>query len=285
MEYKTFAPPPHLEDLVQCFWSLQSSEDNITPKEYFLMADGCPEIIFQYNEGFQNYSKQSARMRFQHSAFERFDVGKNIGFFGVRLFPHAISQLLKMPANEGINYVFDFTVLFKQEGENLADQVYNAKTAAERVGLVSGFLTKKAINNKPNPIEYLVKQVIEQAGQVDISKIQQQSNLSVKQFERRFKTIAGFSPKYYARIARFQGVRTKYCSGQFESLTGLAYSCNYYDQSHFIREFKEFSGVQPLHYLRFVEKGNTGISKKSKNNGAFATPSQFDGYLPCGLFV
>ena len=249
------------------------------------MADNCPEIIFQYNEGFQKYGKQSARMRFQHSAYEKFDVGNNVGFFGVRLYPHAINQLLKMPASEGINHVFDFTILFKQDGENLADQVYNAKTTAERVALVSGFLAKKLTPNKPDPLEYLAKQVIEQAGQVDISKIQQQSNLSVKQFERRFKAVAGFTPKYFARIARFQGVRTKYCSGQFESLTGLAYSCNYYDQSHFIREFKEFSGVQPLHYLRFVEKGNTGFSKQPKNIAHLPKTPQFNGYLPCGLFV
>ena len=249
------------------------------------MADSCPEIIFQYNEGFQKYSRQSARMRFQHSAFERFDVGRDVGFFGVRLFPHAINQLLKMPASEGINHVFDFTVLFKQDGENLADQVYNAKTAAERVALVSGFLTKKSTPNKPDPLEYLAKQVIEQAGRVDISNMQQQSNLSVKQFERRFKAIAGFTPKYFARIARFQGVRTKYCSGRFESLTELAYSCNYYDQSHFIREFKEFSGVQPLHYLRFVKKGNRDLSKGPQTPASIGLPPRFDGYLPCGLFV
>ncbi|MEO6631755.1 MAG: DUF6597 domain-containing transcriptional factor, partial [Mucilaginibacter sp.] len=130
MNYKTFAPPPHLQYLVQCFWSLQSSENCATPREYFLMADGCPEIIFQYNEGFRKYSTQSARVRFQHSVYEKFEVGKNVGFFGVRLFPHAINQLLKMPANEGINHVFDFAVLFKQDGKNLADQVYTAKTAA-----------------------------------------------------------------------------------------------------------------------------------------------------------
>ncbi|MEP6613495.1 MAG: helix-turn-helix domain-containing protein, partial [Mucilaginibacter sp.] len=277
-------PPPHLQYLVQCFWSLQSSENCATPREYFLMADGCPEIIFQYKEGFQKYSTQSARVRFQHSVYEKFEVGKNVGFFGVRLYPHAICQLLRMPSSEGINRVFDFTMLFKQGGENLADQVYNAKDSYERVALVSGFIAKRALTSKPDPIEYLVKQVIEQAGQVDISSIQQQANLSVKQFERRFKAIAGFTPKYFARIARFQGVRTKYCSGQFENLTGLAYSCNYYDQSHFIREFKEFSGVQPLHYLRFVEKGNTGISKRSKIAPPL-NPPQFNGYLPCGLFV
>lgn len=285
MEYQTFAPPPHLQELVQCFWSLQSSVNSVTPGEYFLMADACPEIIFQYNEGFQKYATQSARVRFQHSAYERFDVGKNIGFFGVRLYPHAINQLLKMPSTEGINNVFDFTALFKADGDALADQVYNAENSSERLTLVSDFLTRKATTGKPDPIEYLVKQVIERDGKVDIPAIRQQSNLSVKQFERRFKAIAGFSPKYFARIARFQGVRTKYCSGQFESLTGLAYSCNYYDQSHFIREFKEFSGVQPLHYLRFTKKGKTGLSNQHKNIAPAVKTPLFDGYLPCGLFV
>src|ERR1700743_1010695 len=108
MRYKIFAPSAHLESLVQCFWTLESDQGETMPGEYFLMADNYPEIVFQYNEGFKNYSAQSARIRFQHSVHARFEVGKKLGFFGVRLYPHAATQLLKIPAHEVVNHVFDF---------------------------------------------------------------------------------------------------------------------------------------------------------------------------------
>jgi AraC-like DNA-binding protein len=279
MNYKIIAPPVHLQRLVQCFWVLESDPGEITPHDYFLMADSCPEIIFQYNEGFKNYSAQSARMRFQHSVYDKFEVGKKLGFFGVRLHPRAVSQLLNIPASEVVNHVFDFSDLFKQAGADLADQVYNAANAQERADLVSDFLTKKAALNQTDPISYFVDQVTARAGRLDLSAMLMESGLSVRQFGRRFKAVAGFSPKYFARIARFQGVKDNYCSGHFETLTSLAYSCNYYDQPHFNREFKEFSGVQPFQYFKMIDPKNTDLLKSG--NGQ----QQFGGYLPCGWFV
>jgi len=273
MVYKIIPPPQHLRDLVQCFWSLDSNPNEPVPKDYFLMADNCPEIIFQYNEGFQSYSPQSARIRFQHSIHGKFDVATKVGFFGVRLFPHAVNQLLNISADEVVNDVFNFSDLFKQEGADLADQVYSAIDAPERIARVSYYLTKKASQHKIDPLKYFVDQVSRSAGSADIQAIQQESGLSVKQFERRFKAIAGFPPKYFARISRFQAVKDHYALGRVSSMTNLAYSCNYYDQSHFNREFKEFSGVQPLQYFKRSDQENNG-----KQRG-------FDGYLPCGWFM
>ncbi len=285
MDYQIFTPPGQLRDLVQCYWTLESDPNAATPETYFLMADSCPEIIFQYNEGFQAYSAQSARIRFQHSISDKFIVGKKVGFFGVRLYPHAVNQLLNMPANEVVNHVFDFSDLFRQEGTDLADQVYNAAGTPERIARVSDYLTKKTSWQKMDPVKYFVDQVIERKGVVDLSTMQHQSGLSVKQFERRFKAITGFPPKYFARIARFQAVKDSYALGQFASMTSLAYSGNYYDQSHFNREFKEFSGVQPLQYFKRSEQENNSFQKADK--GFFNAGSQrpFDGYLPCGWFV
>jgi AraC-like DNA-binding protein len=285
MDYNIFPPPLHLKDLVQCFWTLESDPHRTTPKEYFLMADSCMEIIFQYNEGFQAYSAQSARIRFQHSINNKFDVGKRVGFFGVRLYPHAVSQLLNVPANEVVNDVFDFADLFGPEGRDLADQVYSAVSTSERMVRISDYLTKKTYFKKTDPVKYFVDQVIEHNGSVDIPSMQQASGLSVKQFERRFKAIAGFPPKYFARIARFQAVKDKYSLSQLSTMTSLAYACNYYDQSHFNREFKEFSGVQPLQYFKRADQENSSFQKVG--NGRLNTEQQrvFDGYLPCGWFV
>ncbi|SHL87752.1 helix-turn-helix domain-containing protein [Mucilaginibacter sp. OK098] len=285
MEYKVFTPPLQLKDLVQCFWTLESTHDEVTPKDYFLMADSCPEIIFQYNEGFRTYSAQSARIRFQHSIHDRFTVGKKVGFFGVRLYPHAVSQLLRMPASEVVNDVFDFSDLFREQGTDLADQVYSSVNTLERITRVSDFLSKRAAVNQVDTIKYFVDQVIKSTGQVDISSMQRESGLSVKQFERRFKAVAGFPPKYFARIARFQGIKDRYSSSQFQSMTSLAYSCNYYDQSHFNREFKEFSGVQPLQYFKLPGQENTELLKPGKNSSNAIEQRQFNGYLPCGWFV
>jgi len=174
---------------------------------------------------------------------------------------------LAMPAGEVVNHVQDFSDLFKQEGKDISERMYGSSSVAERVGLISEFLSKEAwLNKKADPVNHFVQQVIAAEGQVEISRIWKQSGLSIKQFERRFKAIAGFAPKYFARICRFQGVRNRYNANRAATMTGLAYDCNYYDQAHFNREFKEFSGVQPRQYFRLVDKGG-------------------ETRLPCGWFV
>ncbi len=286
MDYNIFPPPLHLKDLVQCFWTLESDPQGTTPKKYFLMADSFPEIIFQYNEGFPAYSAQSARIRFQHSISDKFAVGKKVGFFGVRLFPHAVTLLIKnMPANEVVNHVFDFTDLFRQEGSDLADQVYGAVGTSERIARVSAYLLRKASDQKRDPVKYFVDQVIQQKGSVDISAMHGESGLSVKQFERRFKAITGFPPKYFARLTRFQAVKDSYALGRFASMTSLAYAGNYYDQSHFNREFKEFSGVQPLQYFKRIDQENIKFNEVDRGIASPGNQRRFDGYLPCGWFV
>jgi transcriptional regulator GlxA family with amidase domain len=83
---------------------------------------------------------------------------------------------------------------------------------------------------------------------VDVNALAGKCFLSRRQFERNFKACSGFSPKLYTRIIRFQAAAKEY-GMQYQSLTDIAYRCGYYDQSHFIHDFKEFSGFHPKEYF------------------------------------
>jgi AraC-like DNA-binding protein len=87
-----------------------------------------------------------------------------------------------------------------------------------------------------------------------VEQLSAQFNLSQRQFERKFTEYAGFTPKVYSRIIRFQSALSHYGS-DYKSLTDIAYECGYYDQSHFIHEFKEFSGYHPGQYFKGRPEG------------------------------
>lgn len=71
-----------------------------------------------------------------------------------------------------------------------------------------------------------------------------------KQFERLFNELVGANPKEYARIVRFQkSLKLLQHYTEDTNLAQIAYQCGYADQSHFIREFKQFSGYTPLSLL------------------------------------
>ncbi|HTM92441.1 MAG TPA: helix-turn-helix domain-containing protein, partial [Flavisolibacter sp.] len=72
--------------------------------------------------------------------------------------------------------------------------------------------------------------------------------LSVRQFERKFKEFSGFSPKLFLRITRFNSLLNK--TFLSKSLTQIAYEFGYHDQSHFIHDFRKFSGHNPKEYFK-----------------------------------
>jgi AraC-like DNA-binding protein len=70
-----------------------------------------------------------------------------------------------------------------------------------------------------------------------------------KKLERAFLRYVGYTPKYYSRIIRFNKALRE-ISLQAASLTNVGYACGYFDQSHFIKDFRQFTGTTPKSFLQ-----------------------------------
>ena len=88
--------------------------------------------------------------------------------------------------------------------------------------------------------------------QTSITELSGIACLSKKQFERSFNSFVGINPKEYTRIVRFQKAlaQMQYQPGKEINQAQIAYTSGYADQSHFIREFKQFCGYTPMSLLK-----------------------------------
>ncbi|MBL7709805.1 MAG: AraC family transcriptional regulator, partial [Chitinophagaceae bacterium] len=91
-------------------------------------------------------------------------------------------------------------------------------------------------------------------GTMPVEKIASLACLSLRQFERVSKERIGLPPKLFARIVRFSKAYRLRENFTGMSWTQIAYECNYFDQMHLIRDFKQFTGVSP----RLIEKDLEG---------------------------
>jgi AraC-like DNA-binding protein len=258
MEYAIYLPPAHLRPYVKCFWSLDNSKGEILPPEYKSMADGYTEVVFATNGSFKEYYNFSGYLLPQHAAYRTLTIGKTIGLFGIRLYPYALQPLLKISSVELVDSVHHLNSVIHHD---LVDQVAEGKNSIERIEKVCAYLTKKLIL-KPTPIEKVIHRLMASQGQASITELQNLTGLSERQFERKFKSVIGFTPKHYSRIIRFQTAKKKFATKL--SFADLAYECNYADQSHFIREFKEFSGMSVTEYHKLVNKPESEEAKVIK---------------------
>ncbi len=258
MNYYTFPPSKKLEGLVRFFWVFEGNQ--VTGSYiYRSMADPCCEILFHYKGRFDELTANGKRcgsflsgIHAQTHQYRRFITEEDFGVFGVYLYPFAARQLFNLSAKELSNQMPDLTSALGQKGKELEEQMFLAGNNQARYQIFSVFLEHQFHGQEPekHPALTAVKHVIHSKNTYPVRKLAEHFNLSERQFERKFKEYSGFTPKKYMRIVRF-GEACKHYSepSSCKTLTEIALSCGYYDQSHFIKEFKTFSGYHPSDFF------------------------------------
>ncbi|HTH37066.1 MAG TPA: helix-turn-helix domain-containing protein [Pyrinomonadaceae bacterium] len=255
MNYYTIQPTPRLAPYVRTFWVYEGEASEAEPYIYRGFADGCTEMVFHYKGVYdqliddRQVDSFAAGIVAQTRKFSRFVVNKDWGIFGVYLYPYALTKLFSFPASDFTDLMPDFDTVLGREGKQLEERMLTAADNAARVSIMTEFLESKLGEVRTNEPRMFasISYIIETRGLVNVSNLAKEFFLSNRQFERKFKEFAGFSPKTYSRIIRFQAALKEF--GSNKSLTQIAYDCGYYDQPHFINEFKEFSGYSPKAYF------------------------------------
>lgn len=160
-----------------------------------------------------------------------------------------IPAFSRVPANEFFDQTVSADNLFlPSEVRELQERLAEARTNRERVCRVEAFLQRHLTNTKQDMlIGNAVELIRLHKGIIRISSLASSLHLSQDPFEKRFRTLVGSTPKQYASIIRLRGLIHNYSS--FSSLTEASYEAGYFDQSHFIRDFRLFTGRSPKEFF------------------------------------
>jgi AraC-like DNA-binding protein len=257
MNYRVIQPPNALRGYVLAYWTLESGH-RTSPYIHRTVADCCPELLFHYSGYFDELIPDGAPIPSfasgLHAASDRirrFRIDQGFGIFGATLYPYSLPFLLSASPVELLNATPDTHSLLGSEGRELEERMMTAGTNTERFGIISDFLLKRvsAARSKDHPVLTAIKDMTMAPGKQRVRNLAETYNISPRQFERKFREYSGMPPKLYTRIARFQRAVRSYGTNAHGTLTGLALDCGYYDQSHFIRDFKTFSGYHPGQYF------------------------------------
>jgi methylphosphotriester-DNA--protein-cysteine methyltransferase len=142
-------------------------------------------------------------------------------------------------------------LLWGDEFAWLRERILATKDAAHRFALVENFLLDKFISGFIlNPcVEYALRAIVGQPEQTSLRELTERIGYSQKHFIGMFKRQVGLTPKRYLKIMRFQKAVQEIERQPALDWTLLAADCGFYDQAHFINDFKLFSGFTPEDYL------------------------------------
>ena len=126
-------------------------------------------------------------------------------------------------------------------------QLLEAKNEQMRLTLLTNFLVSKLrqATTRDRLIEESLRIIHNNVSCVTVKYLCECLNLSERQFEKRFSQTVGLTPQFYIRVKRFAEAMRLMQTGHYQRLTDVAHTLNYYDQSHFIKDIKAFSGATP----------------------------------------
>lgn len=258
MNYYCFAPPESLKQFVRCFWVFESNFES-NPYVYRSMADGCVELLFHYKGIFTDLDNGDAAhstLHAQTKQHRRFIIHEQFGIFGAYLYPFAVPLLFDFPAHLATDTAYDLPALLGAAGRELEERIITADGNGARKKLLISFLEKKLLNKyADNDAAFsAIRHVIDAKNIESIPQLSGMYCMTERTLQRHFKDYAGLSPKLLHRISRFKTALNDLGS-QHKLLTEIAYECGYYDQSHFISDFKSFSGYHPKEYFHGRPEG------------------------------
>lgn len=256
MNYQIYEPNEALSTLVKCYWTLESPKED-PPQRQTIVPDGCMEMIFHYGDLYKQYLEND-RSIIQPRCFVFGQLTRPLeieptgqtAIFSVRFHPEGFLPFATIPIKEIENKAVPLETLFGEGGQEIAQKILSSSSVSERIKHIEAFLLYRLADSET--VDRIVKSTVETIltanGQLSIDELSRQININRRQLERKFSSTIGLSPKQLSKTIRLQATLKMLLSKQFTSLTALAYKGEYYDQAHFIKDFKEFTGLTPKEF-------------------------------------
>lgn len=169
----------------------------------------------------------------------------------IRFRPGAAWALLQIPLIELKEKVLDADLILGNDFFSFREELLTCLNPEEKFVVAESYLQKRVMRHPElHPaLQYSLTRIIANPAQVTIKEIVHKTGYTNKHLISLFGKYAGIHPKQYIKILKFQQAVQLLESGDVvKSWVGLALDCGYYDQSHFINEFRRFSGLNPTAY-------------------------------------
>ena len=255
--FKFYKPKPPLSKFVDNFWLYEGYEPETRTER--ILPTGTLELVinllqnelrFHDAERPENCSRLSGAV-VSGASGRGFTPAKEAFIIGIHFKPGGAFPFLGLPAGDLADTHVDLETLWGPPAGRLRERLCEARSSAERFQLLQEALLSRLCHGVEQ--HYAVSAALQMFGQNQagprVREAAKYLGLSQRRFIQVFKTEVGMTPKLFSRIQRFQQTRTFIQHNPSINWADLAVDLGYFDQSHLIREFLEFSGLSPTDYI------------------------------------
>ena len=237
------APSEPLRAVVQHFWSVRWDLRGAKPFVPETLPHPNVHLVFE---------AEGARIAGVHTGRFTTELKDTGWVFGVKFRPGAFRPYFGCSVASLRDRSVPIGEVFGTQGDALARQVTDLGGDAEKAAAVERFLNERMTPSDPNVerVSRIVDEIAENRDIVSVEQIVEQWRLGKRALQQLFSSYVGVGPKWVINRYRLHEAVERLQAGAHISFTELAMELGYFDQAHFIRDFRKLVGCTPAAYTR-----------------------------------
>ncbi|MDF9800028.1 AraC-like DNA-binding protein [Catalinimonas alkaloidigena] len=257
-----YPPSALLSPFVECYWKGAFNLNAEGAVSFQMVPNACLELIIHLDDLRCNFPGTEDWVQTPDYMIiglitqpHEIRFPSTVPVFTIRFKPEALYHLFRFNGSEIIETYEDMTLLLGNDIRDFCHQIREESQVERMIQRAENYLLKKLEKRKGEP-GYVnqAAELIRNSQHINIRDISDHVCVSQRQLERKFREVVGVSPKHYLRLTRMNRVMRVLEQNRSLSLSSVAYYCGYFDQAHFIKDFKRITGLNPTFFHKERQK-------------------------------
>lgn len=273
MKVSFIQPEKQLAPYVACIWVFESTFGVPLADSRIIVPDGRAKIILPYKNALcataqhrllNAHEQQLFLVGIQSHPTTIASTATETGTIGIELTPKGLYHFFHLNMHEITNQMVSFDEIFGLQGTRLQTMLGEMEDPQAKIALLQTALTRFLQHNEKDYalLDHALDLIEGMHGMMKIQELEAHLGYTRRYLDLLFKEHIGVSPKLLARIMRFQMVYQSWTQEISPTFLRNQWPAYYYDQSHFIKEFKHFTGFSPQHYTHIANEFGRAFSAR-----------------------
>lgn len=263
MQFKNITPLPLLQNHIEKIWLFESSGKMPAEDLKLVVPNGNIKLTISYQNGIVagvngkafTSKEQDITLTGLVDVPVILDVDEDAATetIGIEFHPQGAYRFFHFNLNEIQNQIYSLGDVLGRAGKQLTEQISNTTSAQQKIIAVQKILLHQLALRKEDLIfEYCIEKIQSSKGTISIKELERKTGYSSRWLNMKFHEKLGVSPKNLSSIIRFKQYYQSFINGNEKSFFRNDFYELYYDQSHFIKDFKRFTGLPPARFEKQI---------------------------------
>lgn len=254
--YQLRTPAPELSAYIESYWFVGADGPEPSDLRVEVFVDGRADLIFNFGAA---YVREVIRGERREIAESNFDAQRLVPIrivqrglvrtTGVRFRIGGVAPFARTPLRRVTGQTPSPAFVLGDDVVTLEASLRDTLDADGQKRLLDAFFTEQLVPSAAlTAFASALGRAIEARGPSELEVLAEAAGISIRHVERLFARFLGIPPRALGRVLRFQTALQRLMRDPGCTLAEVAVDAGYFDQAHFVRDFREMTGGVPRGY-------------------------------------